>query len=158
METSYVYISNNIFLFWKETVTWCKDWCEVTASSLLNHDGLLGSMMTWWERKPQPSKPYHREENNEPLVLSTKVHPWVDSGLALLLCSCFASKLVTIIWWSKERNCKHIWISLNWYVFFAPHFLTLQKEIICFQPWIFYIILQTFKGIWITQKQTQDLS
>ena len=32
------------------------------------------------------------------------------------------------------------------------------EETVCFEPWIFNIILQTFKGIWIQMKQKQDLS
>lgn len=120
-------------------------------------------MMTWSERKPQSSKLYHREENNEPLVLPTKAQPWMDRVLAPLpllatdeiIVLWITSKLVTLIWKMFRETANVSEFPLYGYVCF---FFILKKEIISFQPWIFVTILQTFKGIWITQKQTLDLS
>lgn len=70
-----------------------KQWYDIRdgVRSLLIHDVSL--------RKPQPSKPYHGEENNEHLVRSNKVNPWMDRLLATFPPpdQCCELQVVTII-------------------------------------------------------------
>lgn len=105
------------------------------------------STMAWWERKPQPSKPYHREENNDPPVLSTDRSAATDGQSFYLLFGysrAIISKLI-MIWWTKNFTDGTQTTALPWVCFLGSweiHHLP-----------VIWIILETFKGIRIMRKK-----